>query len=302
MNDKKSDNKSPGFWFYPNDYERDVQMLSLSAQGLWMRMLCWMHSNEMHRGFLELPTGDPMTNDDISSRSGKPLKEVEKALFEMRRIGIYSVDDRGAIFCRRMAREDHISKVRRDAAMSRLQRSVRSSSGAFAPSLPDVCSSDAGDFAGAKPSSKSQQNPAVSASVSVSVSDSSITHTQGACALQTEPAKISPIRRPIAADLAGPPTSTKFEEFWNRYPRKQRRDSAAAQWISFVTAASEGAVFACLARYLASDEVARGVIANPDKWLYEQHRNSWEGDWPRAPDSGYRKTRQQEQADAWKDA
>jgi len=102
------------------------------------------------------------------------------------------------------------------------------------------------------------------------------------CASLPAPIPISNTpQKPRAADLYGQ-TSTRFEEFWNQYPRKQRKDFACAQWISIVDPSTEGAVFACLERYLGSDEVGRGVVANPDKWLYEQHRNGWQGDWPRA--------------------
>ncbi len=83
-----------------------------------------------------------------------------------------------------------------------------------------------------------------------------------------------------AADLNGQ-TSQKFEDFWTRYPRKQHRDAACMEWLSVVTVESEPQVFGCLSRYLASDEVARGAVQNPEKWLYEQHRDGWAGDWPK---------------------
>jgi uncharacterized protein YdaU (DUF1376 family) len=92
-------------------------------------------------------------------------------------------------------------------------------------------------------------------------------------------------RAPKAADLSGQ-TSDRFEEFWESYPRKQRKDFACAQWVSVVTTENEAAVFDCLNRYLKSDEVARAVVMNPDKWLCEQHRNGWTGDWPAARVSG----------------
>lgn len=107
------------------------------------------------------------------------------------------------------------------------------------------------------------------------------THTQEAAVCAPPKIAFMPTK-PTAADLTEP-VSTRFEEFWAQYPRKQRRDFACREWLSIVTSATEGAVFACLARYLASDEVTRGIVANPDKWLYEQHRNGWAGDWPRAP-------------------
>ncbi len=53
------------------------------------------------------------------------------------------------------------------------------------------------------------------------------------------------------------------------------------EWLSVVTVESESQVFSCLARYLASDEVSRGAVANPEKWLMEQFRDGWTGDWPK---------------------
>ena len=141
-----SDKKAPGFWFYTADFERDTQILSMGAQGLWIRMLCWMSDNEAHRGFAELPTGEPMDNMDIAARVGKPAKEVIAALSEMRRVGTFSEDERGCVFCRRMARDTHISTVRKAAAKSRAEKANRASNGSFA---------------GAKQPAKLKQNPTV---------------------------------------------------------------------------------------------------------------------------------------------
>ncbi len=126
-----SDRKAPGFWFYPADYERDMQLLPMAAQGLWMRMLCWMSENEMHRGFLELPTGAPMTPQDIARRAGTSLKETQRLLACMERIGTFSKDQRGCLISRRMARDTHISEARRAAAIKRLQTVERAKTGEF---------------------------------------------------------------------------------------------------------------------------------------------------------------------------
>lgn len=158
MKTAHSDAKSPGFWLYTADLERDFQILSLQAQGLAMRMLCWMHNNELHRGFLELPTGSPMTDEDIAAKVGKPIVRVRTALQELDHYGVFSRDSRGCIYSRRMAREFHISEVRRAAARSRLESSKRAANGTFA-----------GDFAPAKQPPKGEQNPTVSDSVSDSV-------------------------------------------------------------------------------------------------------------------------------------
>lgn len=159
---KSKDNKSPGFWFYPADFERDMQILSLESQGLWSRMLCWMHENEAHRGFIELPSGEPMTSVDIASKVGKQPRDIEKCLSEMARVGTYSKDERGCLYCRRMARETHISSVRKAAAKSRMESSKRAADGSFA-----------GDFAPPNNPAKAEQKPTVTASASDSVSDSS---------------------------------------------------------------------------------------------------------------------------------
>jgi hypothetical protein len=164
--------KSPWFRFHPEDFERDVQILPLAAQGLWIRMLGWMAMNERRCGFLELPTGDPMTPTDIAARVGRPLLEISKCLKEMERVGIFSRDERGCIYCRRMVRESRISEVRRRAAEARLRKekaAPKSSTkvieqepfavakseqnGDFADGLLKVCS----DFASAK-FSQVQQN------------------------------------------------------------------------------------------------------------------------------------------------
>ena len=93
------------------------------------------------------------------------------------------------------------------------------------------------------------------------------------------PTPTLPNRAPVASDLNGQ-TSSRFDEFWNLYPRKQHKDATCMEWVSVVPVSVEERVFSCLSRYLASDEVARGVVANPEKWLMEQHRDGWEGMWP----------------------
>jgi hypothetical protein len=74
--------------------------------------------------------------------------------------------------------------------------------------------------------------------------------------------------------------SRLFEQWWAAYPLNQHQREAAEAWSQLVTVDNEKAVLACTTRYLASDQVARGVVMNPDKWLWEQSRNGWAGKWP----------------------
>lgn len=86
-------------------------------------------------------------------------------------------------------------------------------------------------------------------------------------------------RPPRAADLDGQPSS-RFEEVWAKWPRRQQKDRAGHNWISFVTVTNETKVMACVERYLNSDDVKRGVCMDLWKFLEQQHRDGWEGRWP----------------------
>ncbi len=91
-----------------------------------------------------------------------------------------------------------------------------------------------------------------------------------------------------ASDSSLKDVSKDFGIFWARWGalthRIQRHADALRAWIGVVEPGEEPAVMECLERYGASDEVLRGVVSNPEKWLYEQARDQWRGDWP-APKS-----------------
>jgi hypothetical protein len=101
----------------------------------------------------------------------------------MERLGIFSRDERGCIYSRRMARDTHISDVRRAAAKSRHETEKRAANGKFcsdfAPAKPD--------FAPPKVPANGMQKPTVTATVPDSVSDSvSTTTTPPPLPLHTE--------------------------------------------------------------------------------------------------------------------
>jgi hypothetical protein len=166
------DGKAPGFWFYPADYERDVQILSLESQGLWMRMLCWMSENESRRGFLELPNGQPMNSIDIARKVGGDVRTIRKLLRELEHFGIFSVlrvgivpstgkQDFGLVFNRRMVRDTHISSVRRKAANARYKK-VESVKHEYFPEIEgQICSTFAPAIAPAIAPAKTLQNASV---------------------------------------------------------------------------------------------------------------------------------------------
>jgi hypothetical protein len=104
------------FWW--GDWARDacLRTSSYAAKGLWMDMLCHMDASD-ERGFLVI-SGKAATAADIARIVGGERRTVERLLIELETNGVFSRDDRGAIFSRRMTRDDVIS--RRNAANGKL--------------------------------------------------------------------------------------------------------------------------------------------------------------------------------------
>jgi hypothetical protein len=106
----------------------------------------------------------------------------------------------------------------------------------------------------------------------------------------------------LAADL-DEQASPRFEEAWAKWPGlKARKNPAAQMWVSVVPLSAEAKVFECLERFLASDQVARGIVGYFDNWLQQQHADSWEGSWPAPRVQQQRSSRQQEAVDGFRTA
>ena len=95
----------PWFKFYPPNWRGDpaLRMCSLAARGLWMEMLCLMHEASP-RGFL-LVNERPVTERQLASLSGAAAREVSVLIGELEEAGVFSRDDNGQIYSRRMRRE-----------------------------------------------------------------------------------------------------------------------------------------------------------------------------------------------------
>lgn len=96
--------KKPAMLFYPRDWLADpaLNVCSLCAQGLWIRMLCYMWEAES-RGYLTV-NGKALHKGQVCRLVGQndPESEVLHWLKELEDAGVYSVDERGAIFSRRI--------------------------------------------------------------------------------------------------------------------------------------------------------------------------------------------------------
>ena len=104
--------KRPSFQFYPSDWLRDTALRSCStgARGLWIDMICYMHEGNPY-GYLKV--GDKVIlPPNLARMCGLTTQEVEGWLEELEEAGVYEVDEEGAIFSRRMIRDENLRAVR----------------------------------------------------------------------------------------------------------------------------------------------------------------------------------------------
>jgi hypothetical protein len=106
--------KNPWMKFYPADWRAnsELRMCGAAARGVWMEMLCIMHEAEP-RGSL-LIQGRQVTAKQLSSLSGLPLDEVEKALAELAENHVFGMKKNGVLFSRRMEKEEEKARKNRE--------------------------------------------------------------------------------------------------------------------------------------------------------------------------------------------
>ena len=104
----------PWMKFYPSDWRADpaLRMCSIGARGFWMEMLCVMHE-ATPRGSL-LINGVQVTRKQLAGLAGVPEKEAIGFLIELHAAGVFSTEENGTIYSRRMKRDEE--KSERDKA------------------------------------------------------------------------------------------------------------------------------------------------------------------------------------------
>ena len=104
--------KRPSFQFYPGDWLRstDLRSCSLAAKGLWAEMLCLMHEGTPY-GHLKVKD-KVILPPNLARMVGATLGEIEGLLRELEDSGVFSRDEEGCIFSRRMIRDEKIRNSR----------------------------------------------------------------------------------------------------------------------------------------------------------------------------------------------
>lgn len=107
--------KRPAFQFYPADWRKDpaLSTCSLAARGLWIELMCVAHEAEVY-GVLAI-NGKQMNIQQIARSVGESPALVSKLMSELEESNVFSRDESGCIFSRRMVKDEHIREVRANA-------------------------------------------------------------------------------------------------------------------------------------------------------------------------------------------
>lgn len=235
--------KRPAFQFYPADWRKDMalQSCSIAARGLWIDILCIAHECEPY-GHLTV-NGRPMTLAQIGRHVGLTERECEKLVEELDAAGVLSKTGEGAIFSRRMVRDEHI-------------REVRSQAGRLGGN-PNLVAGKVGGLV----NHQSKRSPTPSSSSSSSSSDNP-----------------KPRKRGRGVVHGFPPG---FEAFWSAYPRKDAKDGAAKAFARIgPDEALQAAILAAVERQKASDQWTRDggkFVPYASTWL---NGRRWEDELP----------------------
>jgi hypothetical protein len=99
--------KLPFMKFFPRDWMGDeaLRLCSLPARGLWIDLLCLMHSSP-RRGYLQTANGLPLPLEQIARMTGCSTDEVTRLLQELKDSGTCDCTEHGMIFSRRIVREE----------------------------------------------------------------------------------------------------------------------------------------------------------------------------------------------------
>lgn len=98
--------------WYPADARNDpgLAACSIHTRAVWRLLIDVMHETE-ERGYLVV-NGKAMTEAQIAHALGASRRTAARHLNELETHGVFSRDERGAIYCRRMVKDEAIRLAR----------------------------------------------------------------------------------------------------------------------------------------------------------------------------------------------
>lgn len=108
----------PWMKFYPSDWRSDpaLRSCSIGARGLWAEIICVMHEATPYGSLLV--NGQKVSEKQLASLAGITQRETISMLGELDLAGVFSRQDDGVIFSRRMRRD--YERASRDKANGKL--------------------------------------------------------------------------------------------------------------------------------------------------------------------------------------
>jgi len=102
---------NPWMKFYPADWRSDAELrlCSIGARGLWAEMMCLMHAAEKYGSLLV--NGKRIDKRQLAGLAGISEKDCSILLLELETNGVFSRDEDGTIYSRRM-RRDHAKALK----------------------------------------------------------------------------------------------------------------------------------------------------------------------------------------------
>ena len=104
--------KRPSFQFYPSDWLRDTALrtCSIGARGLWIDMICFMHEGTPY-GHLKV-NQKVILPPNLRVMVGATLDQVEGWLEELESAGVFTRDEEGTIYSKRMVKDESLRNIR----------------------------------------------------------------------------------------------------------------------------------------------------------------------------------------------
>lgn len=234
--------KLPFIKFFPRDWMGDeaVRICSVAARGLWIDMLCLMHSAP-RRGYLQTATGSPLPLEQIARMAGCSTDEATRLLSELKTAGVYDCTEHGMIYSRRMVREADISVV----------RSTNGQKGAAVTNT--VCRGKTAANGSATEPAKKRPSEAQNLRSSESVPSER--------AVYRPPVDEQPVEKKPKKDPDGPHhqairsfMASWHERYGEKYPFDSGKDGALVKWILGHCDGDTEKFAAAVRRYLACAE------------------------------------------------
>lgn len=222
--------KLPAILLYDGDWLKDsISGCSLSAQGLWLRMMFLGHNSERY-GYL-CQNGTAIPSESIARRCGCTPEQYATLLAELDAAGVPSRTPEGIIFSRRMVRDAQ----EREAARKRKQKERSRDSHADVTPLSVYVSEDVNVTKPKKPDLK--ESPPEDSDVTIQKIAS--THPKFAKPFETERAIVEQLDRlgdemGVRNALDYLLTQTKkYRESYEKWPKEDQKHSPESpRWFA----------------------------------------------------------------------